>query len=98
MKTTSPFPLCRMLVEAGANVNKTTQEGRSALLYAASKGRENIVTFLLRSGADVNKADKLGATPLHRSTAIRFSLPTLLVANSNSSNSCRSSVSPSVTH
>ena len=67
MKTTSPSPPGRMLVEAGANVNKTTQEGRSALLYAASKGRENIVTFLIRSGADVNKADKLGATPLHRS-------------------------------
>ena len=27
----------RMLIEAGAGVNKTTREGRSALLYAASE-------------------------------------------------------------
>ena len=28
-------------------VNEVTTEGRSALLYAASKGREEIVTFLM---------------------------------------------------
>ena len=50
-------------------MNKTTREGRSALLYAASKGRENIVTFLLSRGADTNSADTLGATPLHRSVS-----------------------------
>ena len=31
------YDLSRMLVEAGAGVNKTTREGRSALLYAASQ-------------------------------------------------------------
>ena len=56
-------------MEEGAGVNKTTREGRSALLYAASKGRENIVTFLLSRGADTNSADTLGATPLHRSVS-----------------------------
>ena len=28
-------------------MNEVTTEGRSALLYAASKGREEIVTFLM---------------------------------------------------
>ena len=55
-----------MLIEKGADVNQVTSEGRSSLLYAASKGRANIVTMLTQKGADVNKADKLGATPLHR--------------------------------
>ena len=55
-----------MLVEKGAKVNEVTDEGRSPLLYAASKGRENIASFLLSHGADPNKGDKLGATPLHR--------------------------------
>ena len=35
-------------------------------MFAAGKGRENIVSFLLSCGADSNIADKLGATPLHR--------------------------------
>ena len=43
-----------------------TTEGRTALLYAASKGREEIVRLLMSRGAEVNLADKLGATPLHR--------------------------------
>jgi len=40
----------------------------ATLLYAASKGREKIVSFLLSCGADPNSADKLGATPLHRAS------------------------------
>ena len=55
-----------MLSEQGADINAVTAEGRSALLYAASKGREKIVEYLLSKRADPNKADKLGATPLHR--------------------------------
>ena len=58
--------IVEMLVTKGASVNAVTTEGRSALLYAASKGREKIVEYLLSQGADQNKADKLGATPLHR--------------------------------
>ena len=58
--------IVQMLVEKGAKVNEVTDEGRSPLLYAASKGRENIASFLLSHGADPNKGDKLGATPLHR--------------------------------
>ena len=49
-----------------SKVNAVTTEGRTALLYAASKGREEIVRLLMSRGAEVNRADKLGATPLHR--------------------------------
>ena len=38
-------------------------------MIAAGKGREKIVSFLLSCGADTNLADKLGATPLHRSVS-----------------------------
>ena len=37
------YDLSRLLVELGAGVNKTTREGRSALLYAASQSVSSVV-------------------------------------------------------
>ena len=51
---------------AGADVNETTDQKRSSLLYACSKGRNNLVNILINAGADVNSVDNIGATPLHR--------------------------------
>merc|ERR1712029_1236353 len=48
---------------AGADVNSCTEQGRSALLYAASRNRIEIVKILLNEGADVNLQDKLGCGP-----------------------------------
>ena len=41
-------------------------QGRSSLLYAASRNRQSIAKMLIDEMADINLQDKLGATPLHR--------------------------------
>jgi 26S proteasome non-ATPase regulatory subunit 10 len=43
----------------GADVNLVTDGGRTALHYAASKGRLNIAEKLIANGANVNKKDKV---------------------------------------
>nr|CAB3493161.1 unnamed protein product [Digitaria exilis] len=58
-----------ILLERGADVELTTDAGRTALHYAASKGRLNIAEKLIEHGANVNKKDKFGCTPLHRAAS-----------------------------
>ena len=58
-----------MLLEAGANVNKSNADGVTDLMYAAITGYVNCIRKLLEVGADVNKAqddiiDCDGLTPL----------------------------------
>ena len=59
----------RMLLEAGANVNAPAEyptKGRcTPLLYAAGDGNANVVAALLEAGADVNRGNAFGETPLH---------------------------------
>lgn len=40
-----------ILLRNGANIHHTNREGYSPLIYAAKKGRTNIVKFLLENGA-----------------------------------------------
>ncbi|VAI22134.1 unnamed protein product [Triticum turgidum subsp. durum] len=47
-----------ILLGHGANVDLTTDAGRTALHYAASKGRLNIAETLIAHRANVNKKDK----------------------------------------
>ncbi|BAS86480.1 Os03g0758400, partial [Oryza sativa Japonica Group] len=47
-----------ILLDQGANVDLTTDAGRTALHYAASKGRLNIAETLIAHSANVNKKDK----------------------------------------
>jgi len=58
-----------MLLEAGANVNAPAEyptKGRcTPLLYAAGDGNANVVAALLEGGADVNRDNAYGETPLH---------------------------------
>ncbi|KAE8783981.1 26S proteasome non-ATPase regulatory subunit 10 [Hordeum vulgare] len=58
-----------ILLDHGANVDLTTDAGRTALHYAASKGRLLIAQTLIAHRANVNKKDKFGCTPLHRAAS-----------------------------
>ena len=58
--------LVRLLIAAGANVNKEDGYGRTPLYEAAFKGHTECVKLLLAApGIDVNKANKDGETPLY---------------------------------
>ena len=59
----SHVDVVQILIEAGADPNKTDENGRSALNTAASKGHEDIVKLLIDAGADLNVKGKWG-TPL----------------------------------
>ncbi len=54
------------LINEGANVNATDQNGKTPLHWAAVKGHKEAVEALLgKEGIDVNLADKKKDTPLH---------------------------------
>jgi hypothetical protein len=56
--------IVKLLIRAGADINKVKDEGWTPLLYAASDGHDRIVKLLLDSGANPNKATDEGWTPL----------------------------------
>jgi uncharacterized protein len=58
----------RLLVEAGANVNQTTNYGWSALLTATQNRHYLLAAYLLDHGADPNLANKGGWRPLYLAT------------------------------
>lgn len=53
-----------LLIENGANVNKTPSGGTSAIIAASKKNNIEIVELLLKSGADINSKDNEGNTSL----------------------------------
>ena len=58
------FAVVRVLIEAGADINRTTDEGATPLYVAAQSGQEVVMRALIKAGADVNKATDDGGTPL----------------------------------
>ncbi|MFH1115319.1 MAG: ankyrin repeat domain-containing protein [Pseudomonadota bacterium] len=54
----------KMLVERGADVNAKTDDGKTALMYAARSGKVETTRFLLDKGADVNAKANDGDTAL----------------------------------
>jgi ankyrin repeat protein len=62
-----PWPngleVARVLVEAGADVNKVCEHGRTALHMAAAWGHVDVARLLLESGADASLVDEEGLTP-----------------------------------
>ena len=54
----------KALLDAGAKINATNNEGQTALMIAASNALVNNVRTLILAGADINARDKEGLTPL----------------------------------
>ena len=67
-------------------------EGRTALMYAASNGTDDVVTLLLEAGADTSAVDKYGRTALSIAEAQgwRTIASALRRSESRQSNSVRS--------
>jgi ankyrin repeat protein len=58
----------RAMLDAGANVNQTTEYGWTPLLTAVNNRNYRLAMFLLERGADPNLANKGGWTPLYLAT------------------------------
>lgn len=62
-----PWPgglaVAKVLVEAGANVNRQCEHGRTALHMAAAWGHLDLVKYLLEEGADPAIRDEENMTP-----------------------------------
>jgi len=63
------YETIKLLVTAGADVNRTDNHGSSALHFAALQGNERITRSLLAGNANVDLADEEGCTPLMRAAA-----------------------------
>ena len=57
--------LVKLLIAAGADVNKADEDGETPLFRAAWNAHTECVKLLLAAGANVNKANKWGGTPLY---------------------------------
>ena len=56
------------LLDAGANINQTTEYGWTPLLTATNNRHYRLGAFLISRGADANLANKCGWTPLYLAT------------------------------
>ena len=54
-----------MLVKAGCDVDKTDQNGDTAMHAAAMNGHAELVVVMLKPGCDKDKASNKIVTPLH---------------------------------
>lgn len=65
--------LTQILLDAGANVNAASDKGYTTLHWAAKTNKLDLVTLLLKAGADptiqISKGDSKGKTPLDMATA-----------------------------
>ncbi|OVA14292.1 Protein kinase domain [Macleaya cordata] len=52
------------LLDSGINVNFRDIDGRTALHIAACQGRTDVVELLIRRGAEIDRKDRWGSTPL----------------------------------
>jgi ankyrin repeat protein len=77
--------LCVLLVEAGANIDATIENGETVLHLAVRKGRYGTVQLLLRLGASSSIASDRSGTPLHLAVALgeHFIVQQLAAAGAN---------------
>ena len=82
--------ICELLLEHGANPNKTNKYGRTALMTAVNATKFEVCELLLRNGADTNICEGDGTTSLlHASWTGDFEMCKLLLkegANPNVAN------------
>jgi hypothetical protein len=74
-------PICRVLIDDGADVTAANRRGAQPLHYAADGNPDaptwnpaaqgETVTLLVEAGADPNATDKSGVAPLHRAVRTR---------------------------
>jgi ankyrin repeat protein len=55
--------VARLLISAGADINRKCEHGRTALHMAAAWGRLELVQLLIENGADASLSDDEGMTP-----------------------------------
>lgn len=60
------FPIVRILIHAGADVNARDSDGNTALIICSEKNYMEIAEFLIENGADVNLKNNEGNTALHK--------------------------------
>jgi ankyrin repeat domain-containing protein 17 len=58
--------IAKLLVERGADVNRSDSRGNTPLVLACARGHLGTAKFLLDRGADINYRDSVGSTPLLR--------------------------------
>jgi len=58
------FEKIKVLAEKGVDINTRDKAGRTALMYAAMRGRLDVVSYLIENKCDVNLEDKYGTTAL----------------------------------
>ena len=61
--------MVRLLIDHGAIIQATDQDGRTPLFQAAQMGQTEIVALLLKRGARVDTPDRFRRTPLHVAAA-----------------------------
>jgi ankyrin repeat protein len=59
----SGLDVARLLISAGADINRKCEHGRTALQMAAAWGHLDVVQFLIENGADPTIRDDEGMTP-----------------------------------
>lgn len=64
VNSVTPLEVIEMLMKAGANPHRITPTGFSTFTYACKNARIERVKVLIQCGADVNRPDSKGLTPL----------------------------------
>ena len=71
------------LVNAGADINYSNEEGVTVLMKAAEGDRPDFAAILLRAGAEVSPRDKKGRTALYIATSNKYTNIVNLLKNSD---------------
>ncbi|CAC5385999.1 unnamed protein product [Mytilus coruscus] len=74
--------VAEMLIKCGADVNATTSEGTTPLMFACSGNESELINMLIDKGANINMVDKKWMTALHISSiASNYNVVNILLAH-----------------